>query len=121
MEIPVPADERPTPVAEATLAEDGAAEYDFTLDWNLDAVPDHLRMTFRVEDPRGRRLGEGKDLAALKAQVAPQARATLAAAAASVSLAASASLSCRRPVPWRGPGCGRASPARPCGCARRSA
>lgn len=42
VEIPVPADERPTPVAEATLREDGAAEYDFTLDWNLDAVADQL-------------------------------------------------------------------------------
>lgn len=52
--------------------------------WQPGQVPGHLRATFRVLDDQQRPLATGKDLAALKAQVAPQARATLAAAAASV-------------------------------------
>jgi len=43
-------------------------------DWSLDKVPDHLRMTFRIEDEAGQAVGEGKDLAALKRQLAPKAR-----------------------------------------------
>jgi ATP-dependent helicase HrpA len=50
--------------------------------WQPDQVPDHLRATFRVLDDRQRPLATGKDLAALRAKVAPQARAGLAAAAA---------------------------------------
>ncbi|MGY1834338.1 ATP-dependent RNA helicase HrpA [Blastococcus sp. SYSU DS0510] len=49
--------------------------------WQPDQVPDHLRATFRVLDDQHRPLAMGKDLAALKAQVAPQARASLARAA----------------------------------------
>ncbi|MGY1811623.1 ATP-dependent RNA helicase HrpA [Blastococcus sp. SYSU D00820] len=49
--------------------------------WAPDQVPDHLRATFRVVDDRQRPLAQGKDLAALRAQVAPQARASLARAA----------------------------------------
>jgi ATP-dependent helicase HrpA len=49
--------------------------------WQPDQVPGHLRATFRVLDDRSRPLAVGKDLAALKAQVAPQARASLARAA----------------------------------------
>ena len=45
-------------------------------------MPDHLRATFRVLDDQQRPLAIGKDLAALKAQVAPKARASLARAAA---------------------------------------
>ncbi|WP_448610402.1 ATP-dependent RNA helicase HrpA [Geodermatophilus sp. URMC 60] len=52
--------------------------------WAPDQVPDHLRATFRVVDDRHRLLATGKDLRALKAQVAPQARASLATAAADV-------------------------------------
>ena len=52
--------------------------------WQPGQVPGHLRATFRVLDDQQRPLATGKDLVALKAQVAPQARATLAAAAASV-------------------------------------
>ncbi|MFP5335466.1 MAG: ATP-dependent RNA helicase HrpA [Actinomycetes bacterium] len=48
--------------------------------WDLDRVPDHLRMTFRVEDERGRTLGEGKDLAALQQQLAGRVRAAVSAA-----------------------------------------
>ncbi|CCG05385.1 ATP-dependent RNA helicase HrpA [Blastococcus saxobsidens] len=46
--------------------------------WQPGQVPDHLRATFRVLDDQQRPLATGKDLAALKAQVAPQARASLA-------------------------------------------
>ncbi len=64
------------------------------IDWAR--VPDHLRVTFRVERrlgpggrkgrPRGRVeiLGEGKDLAALQAELAPVVRTTMARAAAGV-------------------------------------
>ena len=49
--------------------------------WQLDLLPDHLRMTFRVvgkSGGRNRTLAEDKSLAALKAKLAPQQRATLA-------------------------------------------
>jgi ATP-dependent helicase HrpA len=53
--------------------------------FDLARVPDHLRMTFRVEDRRGRGparvVGEGKDLEALKRRLAPRMRAAIAAAA----------------------------------------
>ncbi|HEX6196871.1 MAG TPA: ATP-dependent RNA helicase HrpA [Jiangellaceae bacterium] len=39
--------------------------------WDVARVPTHLRMTFRVEDSRGRVVGEGKDLDALKRDLAP--------------------------------------------------
>ncbi|KQS73674.1 ATP-dependent RNA helicase HrpA [Modestobacter sp. Leaf380] len=53
--------------------------------WAPESVPDHLRATFRVLDDRARPLATGKDLAALRRQVAPQSRASLAAASADVS------------------------------------
>ena len=49
--------------------------------WAPAQVPDHLRATFQVLDDQQRPLATGKDLAALKAQVAPKARASLARAA----------------------------------------
>ncbi|MFL6073862.1 MAG: ATP-dependent RNA helicase HrpA [Mycobacteriales bacterium] len=49
--------------------------------WQLDRIPDHLRVTFRVEDGRGRPLAEGKDVEALKAQLKDDTRAALAAVA----------------------------------------
>ena len=49
-------------------------------DWQLDKVPDHLRMTFRVEDARGRTLAEGKDLAALQRSLRPEVQQALSAA-----------------------------------------
>ena len=38
-------------------------------DWDLERVPDHLRVNFRIEDERGRRVAFGKDLDALKARL----------------------------------------------------
>jgi ATP-dependent helicase HrpA len=53
-------------------------------EWDWSRVPDHLRITFRVEDPGGKVVGEGKELAALQEQLAPQVRQTMQRAAASV-------------------------------------
>jgi ATP-dependent helicase HrpA len=50
--------------------------------WDLGRLPPHLRMTFRVEDDRGRLAAEGDDLDALREQVRPRLREELAAAAA---------------------------------------
>jgi ATP-dependent helicase HrpA len=47
--------------------------------WDTDRLPAHLRITFRVVDDRGRLLGEGKDLAALKRRLAPRIRTAVAA------------------------------------------
>ncbi|MQA60293.1 MAG: ATP-dependent RNA helicase HrpA [Actinophytocola sp.] len=55
--------------------------------WDLDKVPDHLRITFRVVDEDGKRLGESKDLEALKRQLAPDLRSELSRAAAGVERA----------------------------------
>jgi len=52
--------------------------------WDWSRVPDHLRISFRVEDRVGNVLGEGKELAALQQQLAPQLRQTMRAAAESV-------------------------------------
>jgi ATP-dependent helicase HrpA len=52
--------------------------------WRPEQVPDHLRATFRVLDDQARPLATGKDLEALRRQVAPQSRAGLARAAADV-------------------------------------
>jgi len=52
--------------------------------WELERVPPHLRMTFRVEGPDGAVLGEAKDLDALKRRLAPRLRDTVAAAAADI-------------------------------------
>lgn len=49
--------------------------------WEPDKVPDHLRMTFRVEDEQGKTLAEGKDLAELKRRLRDKAQAAVAAAA----------------------------------------
>ncbi|PZS40208.1 MAG: ATP-dependent RNA helicase HrpA, partial [Pseudonocardiales bacterium] len=49
--------------------------------WQLDQVPDHLKITFLVSDG-DRTLAQGKDLGALTRQLQPQLRTTLAAAGA---------------------------------------
>ncbi|MCR8669867.1 ATP-dependent RNA helicase HrpA [Agrococcus sp. HG114] len=53
------------------------------VDWGR--IPDHLKPTFAVEDARGRRLGQGKDLEALKRRFAGQARTQVAKAAVKVT------------------------------------
>ncbi len=50
-------------------------------DWQLGRVPDHLRLTYRVEDAAGRPLAEGKDLEALQAQLRPDVQQALSSAA----------------------------------------
>jgi ATP-dependent helicase HrpA len=50
--------------------------------WDLDKLPGHLRMTFRVVDEGSRLLGEGKDLDLLKRRLAPKIRSAVAASAA---------------------------------------
>jgi ATP-dependent helicase HrpA len=52
--------------------------------WDLDRLPAHLRITFRVTDD-GRVLATGKDLAALQRQLRPRLRATLSAAAGAIT------------------------------------
>ena len=46
--------------------------------WNWDAVPAHLRVSFRVVDSRGKVLDEGKDLNALQERLAPATRRAIA-------------------------------------------
>ena len=53
-------------------------------EWDWSRVPGHLRITFRVEDRGGKVLGEGKQLAVLREQLAPQVRETMQRAAASI-------------------------------------
>jgi ATP-dependent helicase HrpA len=50
--------------------------------WGIERLPPHLRVTFRVYDEKRGVLGEGKDLAEVRARVRPQLRAELTAAAA---------------------------------------
>ncbi|MGH8940846.1 MAG: DUF3418 domain-containing protein, partial [Actinomycetes bacterium] len=53
-------------------------------DWDLDRVPAHLRVTFRVEDDAGTAVDEGKDIESLRERLAPTVRRTVARAAADV-------------------------------------
>ncbi|MFI7481000.1 carbohydrate kinase [Kocuria sp. M1R5S2] len=48
--LPFDADTRPTSVAEAVIGEDGAATYDFRLDWSLDLSDEQLRELLRDTD-----------------------------------------------------------------------
>ena len=43
-------------------------------DWDIERVPDHLRITFAVEDQQGRVVGSGKDLDTLREQLAGEVR-----------------------------------------------
>ncbi|WP_199435065.1 ATP-dependent RNA helicase HrpA [Qaidamihabitans albus] len=49
--------------------------------WQWSAVPEHLKMTFRVLGEGNREIAEGKDLAALKERLSGRLRATISAAA----------------------------------------
>jgi ATP-dependent helicase HrpA len=53
-------------------------------EWDWSRVPAHLRITFRVEDRSGGVVGEGKELALLKQQLAPNLRQSMSRAAAAV-------------------------------------
>jgi ATP-dependent helicase HrpA len=53
-------------------------------DWQLAKVPAHLRMSFRVEDERGRTLGQSRDLEELQRRLAPQLQTALSRAGAQV-------------------------------------
>ncbi|MDP9442698.1 MAG: ATP-dependent RNA helicase HrpA, partial [Actinomycetota bacterium] len=55
--------------------------------WQLDRVPEHLKMTFRVVDEDGRALAQGKDLEALRERLRPAAEAAIAEAAGAVEQA----------------------------------
>ncbi|MDX3005289.1 ATP-dependent RNA helicase HrpA [Kribbella solani] len=46
-------------------------------DWDWSRVPEHLRMTFRVEDDKGKTVAESKDLARLKQQLKPRTTAAI--------------------------------------------
>ena len=70
--------------------------------WQLDAVPDHLRMDYRVVDARGAVMGAGQDLAVLQTRLAQANRAAIAARLAGDDDPANA-----RPGPARGHGRGR--------------
>ncbi len=52
--------------------------------WDWSRVPGHLRITFRVEDRGGKVVGESKELAELREQLAPQLRETMQRAAVAV-------------------------------------
>jgi ATP-dependent helicase HrpA len=53
--------------------------------WDPSRLPEHLRMSFRVEDDAGDAVAEGTDLDALRRAVAPRLRAELSAASASLA------------------------------------
>lgn len=77
----------PRPLAEVLAARISRTAYvqaaGTDVDWGR--IPDHLKPTFAIEDSRGRRLGQGKDLEALKRRFAGQARAQVAKAAVKVT------------------------------------
>lgn len=56
-------------------------------DWDLSSVPDHLKVTFRVVDERGKRVAEGKDISLLRLKLAPKVRETISKAANSLEKA----------------------------------
>ena len=65
--------------------------------WNWDAVPPHLRVSFKVVDSKGKVLGEGKDLAALQESLAPATRRAIA-----ESLGATPASTARGKAPGKG-------------------
>ena len=52
--------------------------------WELDRLPEHLTVTFRVLDERGREVARGTDLEKLRHELAPQVRSELAAAGSDI-------------------------------------
>ncbi len=55
-------------------------------DFDLSKVPDHLKMTFRVIDERGRKIAEDKDLEALGIRLKPKTREAISKAAGSFGI-----------------------------------
>lgn len=53
-------------------------------EWDVSRVPDHLRITFSVDDDRGRSLASGKDLEDLKARLAGQVQRRMSRAGAAI-------------------------------------
>lgn len=74
------------PLAEALAAEltQMAGERIRPSDFDLEKVPDHLRITFRAVDDRGRTLAESKDLEKLRAKLKPRLREAISAEAKGV-------------------------------------
>jgi ATP-dependent helicase HrpA len=72
-------DPRSGPLTEALARELGALRGVLIKpdDWDWSRVPEHLRMTFRVVDERGKIVAEGKDLARLKEQLKPRTKAAI--------------------------------------------
>ncbi len=54
-------------------------------DWDTERLPDHLRVTFAVQDRPGHVVASGKDLAALREQAAPTVRRQVAAAGRAIT------------------------------------
>ncbi|GGO88709.1 ATP-dependent helicase [Wenjunlia tyrosinilytica] len=52
--------------------------------WDLERVPDHLRITFRVVDGKHHKVAEDKDLGALKFKLRPKTRAAMSAAGSGI-------------------------------------
>jgi ATP-dependent helicase HrpA len=52
--------------------------------WELDRLPEHLTVTFRVVDERGREVATGTDLGELRSRLAPKVREELASAGADI-------------------------------------
>ena len=52
--------------------------------WELDRLPEHLTVTFRVLDERGREVARGTDLEKLRHELAPKVREELATAGAGI-------------------------------------
>ncbi|MDY6055637.1 ATP-dependent RNA helicase HrpA [Micrococcus sp.] len=81
--------------------------------WRTDAVPDHLRMDYRVVDARGAVMGAGQDLPVLQARLAQANRSAIAARLAGTDDPSSA-----RPGPSRGGRRGRGGAGRDGGAGR---
>ncbi|GLY17577.1 ATP-dependent helicase [Kineosporia sp. NBRC 101677] len=54
--------------------------------WDLAKVPDHLKVTFRVEDEKGNRLGESKSLDRLREKLRPKLRQEISSAVSKVEV-----------------------------------
>ncbi|MDL5032290.1 ATP-dependent RNA helicase HrpA [Pelomonas sp. APW6] len=77
-------------------------------DFKLEQVPPHLFMNFRVVDEHGRQLGQGRNLAALKAELGAQARSAFQALAALKLQSQTGAEAPPAPAPIPTPGGGKA-------------